>query len=95
MITAFYAALLGLGLIWMSWRVIAQRRQMRVSLGDGGDKVLVKRIRAHANFVEYVPLGLILLGLVEWHWKLPWLAHGVGATLLIGRVLHAVAFSAR
>jgi hypothetical protein len=32
-----------------------------VSLGDGGDKELQTWIRAHANFIEYVPLCLILI----------------------------------
>jgi uncharacterized membrane protein YecN with MAPEG domain len=33
--------------------------------GDGGDPEMSQAIRAHGNFAEYVPLGLILLGLVR------------------------------
>ena len=49
-----------------------------------------QRIRAQANFVEYVPMALILLMLVEYAGIGPrWLTMAMGATLVLGRVLHA------
>jgi uncharacterized membrane protein YecN with MAPEG domain len=39
--------------------------QDKVLLGDGGQPLLLARTRAHANFVEYALLVLILMGLIE------------------------------
>lgn len=92
-VTALYAALLAPVLIVLSVRVIAFRRAERVSLGDGGHTVLLRRVRAHANFIEYAPFALILLGLLESLRGAPAFLHVVGVTLLLGRVTHAIALS--
>ncbi len=76
-VTAVYAALFGLLYAALSAWVIAGRIRYRVSLLDGGKDAMARRIRAHANFAEYVPLVLILAGLVE-------------ATGVDGRILHAL-----
>jgi uncharacterized protein len=93
MITSFYAALFGFGLIWLSFRVIAVRRREKVSLGVANSEVLERRTRAHANFCEFVPLGLILIYFVEISWKVPALTHGLALTLLAGRFMHGYALS--
>ena len=62
-VTAFYAALLAPLFVVLSVRVILFRRGSGSTLGDGGDPVLLRRIRVQANFAEYVPLALILMGL--------------------------------
>jgi uncharacterized membrane protein YecN with MAPEG domain len=59
-------------------------------VGDSADKVLHRRIRAQGNFIEYVPLGLITIGLVEAHAAPVWIVAAIGTTLLLGRVLHAI-----
>ena len=51
--------------VWLALRVSDIRRRDRVLIGDGGNQRLLARTRAHANFVEYTPFFLILLGLVE------------------------------
>ncbi|PPC75377.1 hypothetical protein C4K68_20640 [Pokkaliibacter plantistimulans] len=61
MTIGLYAGLLGLIYIFLSYRVIAGRRQYRVALGDNHVAPLQRRIRVHGNFMEYVPLALILL----------------------------------
>lgn len=87
--TPIYAALLTLLYITLSFRVIGRRRSAKVSLGDGGDSVLNRRLRAHGNFAEYVPLGLLLMVLVELQDGAALLIHAIGLMLLIGRVAHA------
>ena len=79
------AALLNL---WLGLRVSLLRRKRQVSIGDGGDKAIAARMRAHANYVEYTPFFLILLALVE-------LAHGpeqwlwlVAILFVLGRLAH-------
>lgn len=88
-ITGFYAGLAGLMLIVLSVRVIRRRRARGLSVGDGGDAELTRRIRAHGNFCEYVPLALIILATVEGAGYPAWLVHGLGICLLAGRVFHA------
>src|SRR3546814_15966440 len=62
--------------VWLGFRVSQMRRLHKVSIGHGGKSVIATRMRAHANFVEYTPFFLILLGLVEmargselWLWR--------------------------
>jgi len=64
-ITLLTASIAGLMLIGLSVRVIGSRVTGEVLIGDGSQEDLLYKIRTHANFIEYVPLFLILLGLVE------------------------------
>lgn len=50
---------------------------------------MTKAIRAHGNFIEYVPLAVITIGLTEMAGGPKWLLHGMGLVLLVARVLHA------
>jgi len=75
--------------IWLAMRVTRVRIAHKVMMGDGGVPLLTARMRAQANFIEYTPLFLILLGLVElargsatWLWL-------VAIVYIIARVLHA------
>ena len=70
-----------------------RRKTAGVGIGDGGDHELAKRVRAHANAVEYVPIGLILLLILELDQTTPVLVHAFGITLVVGRVLHAFGLS--
>jgi uncharacterized membrane protein YecN with MAPEG domain len=92
-ITSIYAALTALIFLILSWRVISYRRANMISLGDSGDKNLLKRMRAQANCAEYAPLAMILLMLSELG-AAPTLAlHILGLMLVGGRVLHAYGFA--
>jgi uncharacterized membrane protein YecN with MAPEG domain len=64
-ITALYAALIAVLFLALSWQVTGIRRAAQVAVGDGGDRALLRAMRAHANCAEYAPLGLILIGLAE------------------------------
>lgn len=92
-ITAFYASLLAALFILLSIRVIAQRREARVEIGPGESKELLRRMRVHANFAEYVPFALVLLVLAESLKVPPPLLHLVGLLLLVGRGVHAYGLS--
>jgi hypothetical protein len=94
-VTALYAALLGLLLIYLSARVSQHRRRARVSLGLGEDIGLERAARAHGNFIEYVPIGLILMALLEPEMASLWVMHLLGAMLLAGRLLHAFGMTRR
>jgi uncharacterized membrane protein YecN with MAPEG domain len=79
--------------VFLSLRVIGQRRVARVSLGDGGNAELQRRCRVHANFAEYVPLALLLMVLAESQGWPDWVLHLVGGPLLVGRAAHAYGVS--
>lgn len=92
-ITALYAGLLAPVLVYLAVRVINQRRAARVAIGHGEDAILLRRMRVHANFAEYVPMALVLMGLAENLKTTPILLYAMGITLLVGRVLHAYGVS--
>ena len=52
-------------------------------------------IRAQGNFVEYVPIGLILMAAVEAQGAPALAVHAVGAMLIGGRLMHAIGFTRR
>ena len=88
-ITAFYAALLAALFIYLSVRVIGWRRTQRVEFGHGEDFELLRRMRVHANFAEYVPFALLLMALAESMAPPDLIVHLAGVLLIAGRLLHA------
>ena len=87
--TLLFAGLCGLLQFALTVLVVVRRKQARVSLLDGGDAQLVKRIRAHGNFVEVAPMALLLMALLEWRGFAPLALVCFGVLLVVGRVLHA------
>lgn len=88
-ITLVVAAAATLLNIWLAMRVGRMRTAHKVSVGDGGNDAVIRRMRAHANFTEYTPFFLILLGLIElatgssiWLWI-------VAIVYVLGRIAHA------
>ena len=92
-VTAFYAALLGLLFIVLTLRVARARMRSKVMMGTGQDRLLERAVRAHANFAEFVPLALVLIGLAEGLGLAAWAVQGLGAALLVARVCHAIGIS--
>lgn len=88
-ITAFYAAPIGLLAIALALRVVLLRRRYQIGVGTGGQPELARAVRAHGNLLEYTPLALLLLLLLESAGARTMLLHGIGSVLLIGRLLHA------
>ncbi len=91
-VVPLYAAALALLFVALSVRTLRLRRKLPVPLGDGSNPLLL-RARRHANFAEYVPLGLLLIFFVEAGGASPWIVHALGACLLLGRVMHALGVS--
>jgi uncharacterized membrane protein YecN with MAPEG domain len=93
-ITAIYAGALTFLYLALTVRVIRFRRAHKIDLGDADNKSLLKRMRAHSNFAEYAPIGIILLALCEAQGAPSNALHLLGGVLLIGRAAHAYGFSA-
>src|SRR5580698_9678721 len=91
----FYVAVNALIMLVLSMLVVRARVATQTNIGDGGIPEMAGPLRAHANNTEYVPMALILM----WTLCLPsiggsiWLIHGIGVSLTVGRILHAIALS--
>ena len=88
-VTALYASLNALMLVYMVLRVAKLRMARRVLLGDGGDRDLLRAIRAHGNAAETMPLAMILLALIEGSGAPVYAAHLFGAAFTLSRAAHA------
>ena len=91
--TAVYGGMLGLLFLMLSLNVIRIRRAVGANLGHDGNPRLQRAVRGHANFSEYVPLVLLLMGIAELSDTPVWRLHVLGGTLLLGRLLHAYCFA--
>ena len=93
-ITALYAGILGLMSIAIAFQAGRMRGQTGISIGDGGNTELLLAMRRHANFIEFVPLALVLIGLLELNGAPPAAIHGLGIGLVVTRGCHAVGLKA-
>lgn len=91
-ITLISASFLGLLLIYLSYGVSKNRLRTKVSIGTGDDEQLLTASRAQANFVEYAPMGLILIGLLEYSRVSWYLVMGCAVALVVGRYMHGLTF---
>lgn len=87
--TILYTGVLGIIFFIHSLRTINARRTTKTSLGDGGDDLMLRRIRTHGNFAEYIPIVLIILLLLEQQEVNYVLLHMYGVVVVVGRLLHA------
>lgn len=76
--------------IWLMIRVGQVRTSEKVSVGDGGNDKVIRRMRAHSNYIESAPFVLLLVAAIElasgsatWLWI-------VGGLFLLGRVAHGI-----
>ena len=90
-VTPLYAGLLTLWFVVLSIRVMNLRGD--VPYGDSGDIAITRVIRAQANFAEYVPLALLLMGFLEVTRYSIYLLHALGVILVVARLLHGLALS--
>lgn len=84
-----YAAVCGISVVLLALRVVYFRRKLKIGIGSGESKALSKAIRVHANFVEHVPLALILLTLYELTKGADYYLHGACVVLILSRLAHA------
>lgn len=84
------AAAAALIAIWLAMRVGRVRMATKIPHGDAGDPLLLKRMRAQANFVEYTPFVLILIGVIEASGRGGLWLSIVAAVYFLARILHAL-----
>lgn len=66
-----------------------RRVRTGIQFFDGGDQTLLRRMRAHGNYTETVPIVLLAMAAAEFTGAPAWLLWAGGSSLLVGRVMHA------
>lgn len=92
-IVSLYAAVLAVIFVVLSVRTLRLRRRLQIAIGDGSNPAMIRAVRAHSNFAEYVPLALLLIYFSELAQAPPWALHALCSCLLVGRVSHAFGIS--
>ena len=87
-VTGFYLGLLALIYAVLALQVARLRRGNRVLFGDGENFRLRSAIRAHANFIEYVPIIALLVAMLEMSGSSAIWVHVLMGALLVARLLH-------
>jgi len=90
---ALYAATNALIMLVLGVLVVRARVKTRTEIGDGGNPAMMAAVRAHANNTEYVPVALLLMLILIPLRANAYVIHAIGATLTIGRLLHAFGLS--
>ncbi len=93
LIVPFYAAVLVMMFVLLSIRTLRIRRRLQISVGDAGNETMLRAMRAHGNFAEYVPISLLIFYFAELLGAPVVLVHALGVSLLLGRVAHAYGVS--
>lgn len=88
-VTPLYAAVLALLFIALSVRTLRLRRRLNIAVGDRDDQQMLRSMRIHANFAEYVPLSLLLIYMFESGNGTSIFIHALCVCLFVGRLSHA------
>ena len=88
-ITLLYASLLTILAIFLALKVGMNRVETNIMTGEGESSMLLQSVRAHGNLIEYAPLALILLALLEMQNVSDFMLHLCGSLFFLARILHA------
>ncbi|MBB5203148.1 hypothetical protein HNQ51_000441 [Inhella inkyongensis] len=88
-ITLTLLGLLAVAQVPLTMMVGLTRAAKQISFLDGGDDTMLRRMRAHGNFVENVPMALLVIGAAEWTGAPNWMVLACALSLVAGRSLHA------
>lgn len=89
-ITMLFIGLFAVAQVPLTVMVGYHRLKTDIHFQDGGDITLLRRMRAHGNFTETVPIVLLAMAACELSGGPAWLLWLGGASLMIGRAVHAV-----
>lgn len=91
-ITLTYASIFALFALALSFRAGSSRGKTGISVlyGDPLNMELAERVRVHQNFLEYVPMILIVMGGIEAGGGSSMFLYIVGDLLIISRIAHAL-----
>ena len=87
-VTAMTAAILALLFIYLSYQVVKQRVRTETSFGTGNDEHMDMVRGCQSNLIEYTPITLIMLALLELSSANHLATMGLAVAFMIGRFLH-------
>ena len=92
-VTLTFVGVAALVNLWLAIRCGQARTTEKVSIGDGGSEAVIRRMRAHSNYIENTPFVLIMIAAIElantpgaaptWLWI-------VAGVYFLGRVAHGL-----
>lgn len=91
-ITLLYASIFAIFSLWLSIKAGAARGKSGLSVGFGDpiNSDLMEKVRKHQNFLEYVPIFLIVFAAVELNGGSSMFLYIVGDLLVVSRIAHAI-----
>lgn len=89
-VTSLLAGIFSLLMVPLSLQVSMRRAKVGADTGDANDETLRRRIRAHGNFIEYAPIALIAVGLLEFGSAAKPVVVGLAVAFFLSRALHAI-----
>ena len=91
-ITLMYASVFAVFALFLSFKAGSARGKAGVSVlyGDPPNMDLAQKVRRHQNFLEYVPMLLILFGAIELSGGSSMFLYVVGDLLIVVRIAHAI-----
>ena len=91
-ITGLYAGVFAVFALVLSFQAGSARGKSGHSIffGDPVNMELGEKVRRHQNFLEYVPMIVILMGAIELNGGSATFLHSIGAALIVARIAHAV-----
>ncbi|MBV8907399.1 MAG: MAPEG family protein [Sphingomonas sp.] len=75
---------------WLIARTGNLRRALRISVGDGGNEALLRRMRAQSNFLETTPFFLFLVLGLELSGASRIGLAGLAAIFILARISHGI-----
>lgn len=95
-ITALYAGIFAIFALFLSFKAGSLRGKTGISVlyGEPQNMELAEKVRVHQNFLEYVPMIIILMGAIELNAGSSVFLHVVGVALIVSRIAHAIGLKA-
>ncbi len=88
-IAGLYIGLNALILIWIASATAKLRGKYKISIGDGGNKHMLRIMRGHANAIENMGIVLLMLLVMAALGTPALVLHGFGIAFTFGRLIHA------
>ncbi len=92
-VISIYLPIFGILFLVLSIRAALTRRRLQIAVGDDGNIEMKRAMRVHANFIEYVPISVLLIYFLEQATGGVVWAHVLCLALVVGRVSHAYGVS--
>ena len=89
-VTSLVAGIFALLIVPLAFQVSLRRIKLKTTFGDADDETLRRRIRAHGNFIEYAPLAVVALGLIEYRGASASFVWWLAGAFVASRVIHAL-----